>query len=178
MSVINSFPLLLPSASWVLAVPSNPGLLADPPPSQTGSHTVTACEEHCQAQHSIFLFVSRLTEALEHKQGLSFVHGPVFSIQNNAWQWQLLSYACQSLQKSHSLFHHSLKSDLVHRDKPFVVLFTLSSFIHFMELIGFCSALFLNKSNPLLDSSNVRVQPLCFPGLCFLNKHLQRWRYQ
>lgn len=99
MSVINSFPLLLPSASWVLAVPSNPGLLADPPPSQTGSHTVTACEEHCQAQHSIFLFVSRLTETLEHKQGLSFVHGPVFSIQNNAWQWQLLSYACQSLQE-------------------------------------------------------------------------------
>lgn len=178
LSAINSFPLLLPSVSWVLAMPSNPGLLADPLPSQTGSHTVTACEEHCQAQHRIFLFVSRLTEALEHKRGLSFVHGPVFSIQNNARQWQLLSYACQSLQKSHSLFHHSLKSDLVHRDKPFVVLFTLSSFTHFMEFIGFCSALFLNESNPLLDYSNVRVQPLCFPGLCFLNKHRQRWRYQ
>lgn len=77
LSAINSFPLLLPSVSWVLAMPSNPGLLADPLPSQTGSHTVTACEEHCQAQHRIFLFVSRLTEALEHKRGLSFVHGPV-----------------------------------------------------------------------------------------------------
>lgn len=133
MTVTNSFPFSLPSISWVLAMSSsNPSLLAEPPslfspPSQTGSHTAAVCEEHCQVQHSIFLFVSRLTAALEHKQGLSFVRCPVVSIQS--WQWRVLSYTCPCLQSSQSLFHHSLNSNLARQDraKPFVVLFTLSA---------------------------------------------------
>lgn len=55
---------------------SNPGLLADPPtrfslPSQLVPHTAAVLKKHCQVQHSIFLIVSSLTKALEHKKGLS-----------------------------------------------------------------------------------------------------------